>query len=51
MDKKQQRQLQVRFAEFLKNKRMVCLNIPDRFEYMQPELQVALRTKVLPLLR
>jgi predicted protein tyrosine phosphatase len=51
MDKKQQGQLRVRFAEFLKNKRMVCLNIPDRFEYMQPELQGALRTKVLPLLR
>jgi predicted protein tyrosine phosphatase len=51
MDKKQQRQLKARYAGRLKDKRLVCLNIPDRYELMQPELQGELRAKVLPLLR
>jgi predicted protein tyrosine phosphatase len=50
MDKKQQRQLRTRYAEMLKDKRVVCLNIADRYEYMQPELQRELRARVLPLL-
>ena len=51
MDKKQQMQMKARYAERLKDKRLVCLNIPDRYELMQPELQAELRSKVLPLLR
>jgi predicted protein tyrosine phosphatase len=51
MDKKQQRQLRERYAGMLKDKRLVCLNIADKYEFMQPELQVVLRAKVLPLLR
>jgi predicted protein tyrosine phosphatase len=51
MDRKQQRQLKARYAGMLKEKRVVCLNIPDRYEYMQAELQVELKAKVLPLLR
>jgi len=51
MDKKQQRQMKARYAERLKDKGLVCLNIPDRYELMQPELQAVLRMKVVPLLR
>ncbi len=51
MDKKQQRQLKARYAGMLKDKCVVCLGIPDRYEYMQAELQMELRAKVLPWLR
>ena len=51
MDKNQLRQVRKRYAGFLKGKRLVCLGIPDRYEFMQDELQRELRTKVLPLLR
>jgi predicted protein tyrosine phosphatase len=51
MERSQQRYLRARFAPVVKNKKIVCLNIPDVYTYMQPELVVALRAKVLPLLR
>jgi predicted protein tyrosine phosphatase len=51
MERSQQRHLQTRFAHVLKEKKIVCLNVPDVYTYMQPELVTILRAKVLPLLR
>ena len=39
-----------RFGARLKGKRLVCLDIPDRYGYMQPELVALLERKVGPLL-
>jgi predicted protein tyrosine phosphatase len=38
MEKRQRRYLQTRFAAVLKDKKIVCLGIPDIYSYMQPEL-------------
>jgi predicted protein tyrosine phosphatase len=51
MEQSQRRYLNAHFANSLKDKRIVCLDIPDRYSYMQPELVAVLRAKVLPLLR
>jgi predicted protein tyrosine phosphatase len=51
MEMSQKRWLRTHFAQVLKDKKVVCLNIPDRYGYMQPELVVVLQAKVLPLLR
>ena len=51
MEQSQRRFLSAHFAHSLKDKKVVCLNIPDRYGYMQPELVTVLRAKVLPLLR
>jgi predicted protein tyrosine phosphatase len=51
MEQSQRRYLNAHFAHSLKDKKIVCLNIPDRYGYMQPELVTVLRAKVLPLLR
>jgi len=51
MEQSQRRYLNAHFAYSLKAKKIVCLNIPDRYSYMQPELVMVLRAKVLPLLR
>ena len=51
METAQRRYLNAHFASVLKDKKIVCLNIPDIYRYMQPELVVALQAKVLPLLR
>jgi predicted protein tyrosine phosphatase len=50
MQQSQRRYLNAHFAASLKDKKIVCLNIPDRYGYMQPELVTVLRSKVLPLL-
>jgi len=39
-----------KFQPWLKDKRVVCLNIPDEYEYMEPALVEVLKKKVLPLL-
>jgi predicted protein tyrosine phosphatase len=36
------------FREHLKNKRVICLDIPDEFAYMDPELIRILEAKVGP---
>ena len=38
MEPRHKKRLNQRFAKFLKSKRVVCLHIPDRFNYMQQEL-------------
>lgn len=51
MEMSQRRYLSAHFGEVLKSKRVICLNIPDNYDYMQEELVTVLRAKVLPLLR
>jgi predicted protein tyrosine phosphatase len=51
MEQSQRKYLNAHFAHSLRDKKIVCLNIPDRYSYMQPELVAVLRAKVLPLLR
>ena len=46
MEKIHRSRLNQRFAAHLKGKRVVCLDIPDEFEFMQPELIRLLKAKV-----
>ena len=46
MEKQQRSRLSRQFSSSLGGKKLVCLDIPDNFEFMQPEL-VALITKKL----
>ena len=39
-----------KFRKYLASKRIVVLNIPDEYEFMQPELVALLERKVGPLL-
>jgi predicted protein tyrosine phosphatase len=50
MEKRHRQKLSQQFKPWLKNKRVICLDIPDEYEYMQPELVELLKQKVLPLL-
>lgn len=50
MEKIHRTRLTRRFSRYLKEKRIVCLDIPDEFEYMQPELIVLLQAKLKPFL-
>lgn len=50
MEKSHRAKLKQRFANALKNKRVICLDIPDNFDYMQPELIALLQAKVPPFL-
>lgn len=40
--------LRMRFRAQLSKQRVVCLNIPDDYAFMQPELIALLKRKVLP---
>ncbi|RZL98673.1 MAG: phosphotyrosine protein phosphatase [Variovorax sp.] len=46
MEKQHRTRLTQRFAAALKGKRVVCLDIPDRYAFMQTELVTLLRRKV-----
>ncbi|MGC3956724.1 MAG: protein tyrosine phosphatase [Verrucomicrobiota bacterium] len=48
MEKKHLRRLQDKFLEELAGKRVVCLNIPDDYQFMQPELTTLLQSAVPP---
>lgn len=50
MEKSHLRKLSQKFQPWLKNKRVICLDIPDEYEYMEPTLIELLKKKVLPLL-
>jgi predicted protein tyrosine phosphatase len=50
MERRQQESLRRRFGALLVGKRVICLGVPDTFDYMQDELVALLRAKVLPLL-
>ncbi|MEE1947507.1 low molecular weight protein tyrosine phosphatase family protein [Pseudomonas alcaligenes] len=51
MERVHQRRLQRRFGALLKGKRVICLGIPDDYQYMQPELVELLQRKVGGYLR
>ena len=51
MENSHRSKLSKKFQPWLKDKRVICLDIPDEYEYMEPELVELLKKKVLPLLR
>ncbi len=46
MEKSHRNKVSKKFKELLKNKKLVCLDIPDEFERMDPVLIHLLETKV-----
>jgi predicted protein tyrosine phosphatase len=46
MEKQRQRKLSENFQAQLRGKRVVCLGIPDDYQFMQPELVDLLEAKV-----
>ncbi len=46
MERAHRKKLRRDFGAHLKNKRVVCLDIPDDYEYMQSELVALLRQKI-----
>ena len=46
MEKSHVNRLQTKFRDALRGKRVVCLHIPDDFEYMDPNLLDELRAKL-----
>jgi predicted protein tyrosine phosphatase len=46
MERAHRAKLQRRFGPHLKGKRVICLDIPDDYEFMQPELVALLETRV-----
>jgi predicted protein tyrosine phosphatase len=46
MEKSHRNKLTKKFRSFLKNKRIICLEIPDQYDFMDPELVQLLKTKV-----
>ncbi len=46
MEKSHRNKVSKKYKELLKGKRLVCLDIPDNYDYMQPELVKLLETKV-----
>ena len=50
MEKRHRNIIQSRFKEIYQHKRIVCLYIPDDFEFMDPELIALLEERVTPYL-
>ncbi|MGX9220633.1 hypothetical protein ACWV27_19845 [Massilia varians] len=51
MEKSHRNRLASRFRKYLAGKRIVCLDIPDDYAYMQPELISILEAKAGRFLR
>jgi predicted protein tyrosine phosphatase len=51
MEKAHKNKLTKKFGRLLRDKRVICLGIPDEYEYMGPELIRILKAKVPPYLR
>lgn len=51
MEKAHRARLQRRFAPHIRHARIVCLDIPDRYEFMDEALVQRLESAVAPLLR
>jgi len=51
MEKSQRTKLSKQFRKNLNGKRVVCLDIVDKYTYMQPELVALLEKRIEPLLR
>ena len=50
VEKAHERKLRAKFKSYLSAARIVCLNIPDNYEFMEPELVRLLKLKVNPFL-
>jgi predicted protein tyrosine phosphatase len=50
MEKTHRNKLSKKFQPWLKGKRVICLDIPDEYEYMEPALVELLKQRVLPIL-
>jgi len=50
MEKAHRNKLRSRFKQHLANTRVICLDIPDEYDYMDPELVSLLKARVTPLL-
>jgi predicted protein tyrosine phosphatase len=50
MEQRHKRVLRTRFSGAIQGKRLICLGIPDRCGFMQDELVILLRNKVLPMI-
>jgi predicted protein tyrosine phosphatase len=50
MEKQHKSKLSAQFRTHLQGKRVVCLNIPDNYKFMEPALVKLLENKVTPLL-
>lgn len=48
MEKKHLRRLREKFADELRKKPVICLHIPDNYQFMQPELVTLLEATVKP---
>lgn len=46
MERHHRRKLSNKFKTHLKNKRLICLDIPDNYEYMEPKLVELLEQRV-----
>lgn len=51
MEKSHVNRLRRKFPEALQGKRVVCLHIPDEYEFMHPDLLDELRAKLVPYVR
>lgn len=51
MEKAHRSKLSKRYRKYLKGKRVICLNIPDKYKFMDPELVKLLEAKAGPFLR
>jgi predicted protein tyrosine phosphatase len=51
MEKTQRSKVSTRFRKYLKGKHIVCLDIPDKYAFMDAELVRLLETRVKPFLK
>ncbi|MDH0895759.1 MULTISPECIES: low molecular weight protein tyrosine phosphatase family protein [unclassified Pseudomonas] len=51
MERAHQKRLQQRFGSLLRGRQVICLGIPDDYNYMQPELVELLEARVGSYLR
>jgi predicted protein tyrosine phosphatase len=51
MERVHRQKLSRQFGRYLRSARVICLDIPDRYGYMQPELVELLVARVTPHLR
>ncbi|WP_419683648.1 low molecular weight protein tyrosine phosphatase family protein [Burkholderia theae] len=51
MERAHRTRLSALFGAYLKHKQIVCLDIPDRYAFMQPKLITLLERKAGPFLR
>ncbi|MCZ8183332.1 MAG: low molecular weight protein tyrosine phosphatase family protein [Beijerinckiaceae bacterium] len=51
MEKRHRTKLSQKFRKQLNGKRVICLDIPDDYAFMQPELVAMLERKVTPFLK